>query len=168
MPKPYHPHIVSDAATGIASRALSIDWFSMAGRAGGSQTNVQWVRNREDALADLVGQEWDDYLLDASNEMAGPIPRPQVDDWNWAVDEVSRIIQPRLPELLRARLPAITKQADDAINVICGMVRLAGIEAHFAPWVKTFFFAELLSWLEAGRLPCGGVGRYPAERLKIF
>lgn len=168
MPKPYKPHIVSGASELLARRALAIDWFSAVGTPGGSYRNAERVKDWDAALATLVSQEWDDYLLDAQNAMTGPVPRPQIDNWAWAIEQANKVIEPSVPQIIHARLPASGEVRDVAVQRVVGVVRLACLEAHFQQFVKRPFFHELFKWLEAGRLPCGAVGEYPSPTLRVF
>ena len=168
MPRPYKPHVTSNAAESLGRRALAIDWFSSVGALEGRSHGIDWVNNWEDALSLLVAQEWDDYLLDAGNNLFDLVPRPQRDDWNWAMDEAKKVIDPPVREIVRIRLAASGKLADKAAHVIMTMLYSASVEAHFHQWVSDPFFGELFKWLEAGRLPCGAAGEYPAGPLRIF
>jgi hypothetical protein len=168
MPKRYQPLIQSDAALRLARRALGIKWFSSVGTASEELPGVRWVFDWDTAVASLQDPAWSDYLLDASNTMADPVPRPQFNDWNWVIDEVNGVLLPGLEEGVRASISVAGPAFADVANMVLRIVRLSCVEAHFAQWERSRFFGEMFHWLEVGRLPCGAVGEFPARPILVF
>jgi hypothetical protein len=168
MPKRYQPLIQSDAALKLARRALGIKWFSSVGTASEELPDVRWVHDWDMAVASLQKPAWDDYLLDARNAMADPVPRPQINDWRWVIDVVDGVLSLSVLEAVRGSLSVTGPLSAKVTDMVLMMVRLSCVEAHFAQWVKVRFFGEMFHWLEVGRLPCGAVGEFPARPILVF
>lgn len=159
-----------DRVRELAGQALQYDYFANVGRATVSQT-VLPVREWAEALTQVVSQEWEDYRLDARNEISGSLVSGWHDEefgrWNELVADVDWIIAVELPKKLCDRMPKLPER-DRAIRVVMNMVTLGCIEEYYRPLVPSEHFQTMVDWLRRGHLPCGAVSDFPATTLKVF
>lgn len=163
---------LSPQATELAHIALKIRYFSSVGDPIDSP-GVEAVSSWHEAIKRVFGKAWDNYCLDANNEVSEFLflkDQDKFQTWNDVNAEINAIILPGVKDAIEAAMPASGRRKDAAVNAVYRMVLGACIEAHWAEMegVPIQTSRAIFEWLRKGHLPCGALGEFPDERFMVF
>ncbi len=144
------------------------DWFAAVGVRDTSAAVVlsSWV----DAVESCGSLEWENLLLEASNQYHERLAERSKERWaiwNDIVDEIKRATIPRVQRKVASvcaehRLPQVfedTVQWD--ILGVC-------MEAEYADVYPPGFYASQAHWYGKGHFPCGWQGTFPEGKLIVY
>lgn len=161
---------LSRQTLGLATQVRETVFFRNCGRPISDGTVVA-ARSWEEALHGLISKHWEDYVLDAQNELtetAGVCARAAFDaDWNDSIGDIEGALGEDLRRRIASALPPSRKWAN-AVDVVHNMIVTACAEQQCARITRTNHFRRMLHWIMEGHLPCGATAEFPAGRIKVY
>lgn len=132
-------------------------------------SSVSVSESMEEAAGAVESVEWMNLRLRWGNFLTGELSlkcRQEFRQWNRIIDEVELQIPLGgvlpLPEGSRCDLPECVLK-----NLRWDIIEYV-MERHFSPIREQCYFALLIQWYEAGRMPCGWNGEFPQGKLIVY
>lgn len=165
------------AASDIGQRALGIEWMSCCGQENEVRTSsIPYVsiKSWEQAKASASAESWNEATTKARAGLESWVRRLRGERkfrYNQLTAEFdTAIVKPHILPAIEEAMERYGLEKNAA--VVSGLRRvLSGAYVENA-WIETghssFFFLELLEWVEAGHCPCGWEGVWPEGKLVVF
>lgn len=148
-------------------RLNNINWFVNLGVAT-TLTGVIQVQSFSLFIKGLNSDEWERATLAAGNEITGYLAKKHTNKyqyWNSLVKEAKNVVEndiiPKItfPESVKGSMTETLKW--DLVNYL--------LEDAYSNFLQEpFFFDGLINVYEAGHMPCGWSGTWPAGKLVIY
>jgi hypothetical protein len=148
-------------------RLNKINWFVNLGVATTLPSVIQ-AHSLSLFIKGLNSDEWENATLEAGNEITGYLAKKHTNKyqcWNSLVKEAKKIVENDI-------IPKITfpefEKTSMIENLKWDLVNYLLEDAYSSLLQEPFFFGGLINIYEAGHMPCGWSGTWPAGKLVIY
>lgn len=163
----------SEICRAMASEVRSFDWFKNVGRYQPENGYVP-VPSWDDAIKELRSACWENYTLDARDEITVSIQRRSqiVLDvlYNEVVYSIERIFTESVGEAIAGAYGGKEQWRDKVVSEVLIMISGACVEEHWSKFAgyEHRVYRRMYDILHMGHLPCGAIGKYPQVQFKVF
>ncbi|MGG7522993.1 hypothetical protein ACQ3G4_16590 [bacterium BS0013] len=148
-------------------RLRKINWFVNFGVAMTLPGVIQ-AQSLSLFIKGLNSDEWESATLEAGNEITGHLAKKHTSKyqcWNSLVKEAKKVVENDI-------IPKITfpecEKGSMTENLKWDLVNYLLEDAYSSLLQEPFFFDGLINAYEAGHMPCGWSGTWPAGKLIIY
>ena len=148
-------------------RLNKINWFVNLGMATTLPGVIQ-TKSLSLFIKGLKSDEWESATLEAGNEITGFLAKKHTSKyqyWNSLVKDAKKVVENDI-------IPKITfpesEKGTVTENLKWDLVNFLLEDAYSSLLQEPFFFDGLISVHEAGHMPCGCSGTWPAGKLVIY
>ena len=154
----------------VAEQLKAVPWFAQVGQPFISGEPVLLLASWQDAVEHATSPIYDDFVLEAANELRGNVcrqSRRQFQTWNAVVSAIKSFSEPMVGDkIAAAELPHAIATAISG-TVHWDMVHIF-LALHFQENYHSDYYESLLGWYLGGRFPCGWRGKYPEGQFIIY
>ena len=148
-------------------RLTKINWFFNLGVATTLPGVIQ-VQSLSLFIKGLNSDEWESATLEAGNEITGYLAKKHTNNyqyWNSLVKEAKKVVENDIiPKIIFPE----SEKSSMIENLKWDLVNYLLEDAYGSLLREPFFFDGLINVYEAGHMPCGWSGTWPAGKLVIY
>lgn len=148
-------------------RLSKINWFVNLGMATTLPGVIQ-TKSLSLFIKGLKSDEWESATLEAGNEITGFLAKKHTSKyqcWNSLVKDAKKVVENDI-------IPKITFPESEIVTMTeslkWDLMNFLLEDANSSLLQEPFFFDRLISVYEAGHMPCGWSGTWPAGKLVIY
>lgn len=148
-------------------RLNKINWFVNLGMATTLPGVIQ-TKSLSLFIKGLKSDEWESFTLEAGNEITGFLAKKHTGKyqyWNSLVKDAKKVVENDI-------IPKITFPESEIVTMTeslkWDLMNFLLEDAYSSLLQEPFFFDGLISVYEAGHMPCGWSGTWPAGKLVIY
>lgn len=148
-------------------RLNKINWFVNLGMATTLPGVIQ-AHSLSLFIKGLKSDEWESATLEAGNEITGFLARKHTNKyqcWNSLVKDAKKVVENDI--IPKITLPE-SEKGTMTENLKWDLMNFLLEDAYSSLLQEPFFFDGLISVYEAGHMPCGWSGTWPAGKLVIY